>query len=262
MKTFSLSMIPPGVRALFDILPDSLIERLLEIGDQGNLGKFEIAFDTIELVDIIKAGEFFKFSRYKDKYPDGGRPPVSVMDVYEFMSLATRGLAAPRTIRYWSDVIRKFPVDLIRQYGEVLPFDHFAVAIHATNPREAIELAMAQTVANEGIPPTADWLVANMTRTAAHPELPEYPPDYISPERLESERREQAGEVVGDIAETGEAVGKWIELYNLINEIRRATERITDQIARGMYSTPDPIRERLARIIEFLEEVEGIDSSV
>jgi len=260
----SLSTITPGVKALFDLFPDEFLEWLRSIGDRGNRDKFDIAEQTAILVDAVKSGRFDMFPKYAKLYPGQLRPPVSVMDVYDFMSLATKGIASPRTIRYWSDVIRKHDLEDIRQFSDVLPFDHFAVASHADDPHEALELAMSQTIVNHGVPPTADWLAGNMTRTVAHPDLPAYPPDYISPElHAESFASDRPADPLEEDQPDTPAEVKIRMVYEILREIRRVTLTITESFSRGIFRDLDGTLARLNQIREVLRRVaEEEDSHV
>ncbi|MDD1710724.1 MAG: hypothetical protein LUQ37_07465 [Methanoregulaceae archaeon] len=252
----TLSTITPGVKALFDLFPDEFLEWLRSMGDRSNRDKFDIAEQTMVLIDAVKSGNFSHFPKYAKLYPGQLRPPVSIMDVYDFMSLATKGIASPRTIRYWSDVIRKHDLEDIRRYSDVLPFDHFAVASHADDPHEALELAAVQTDVNHGVPPTADWLAQNMNRTVAHPDLPEYLPDSLSPElHLEQLSRERPADPSQEEDQEPPLQVKLSRLYETLNEIRRISMRIADLFVRGFFKDIDRTQFQLDRIKAGLEEV-------
>lgn len=250
-QPFEFSNVSPETKAFLELIPDDLQSEIIQIGTDWRRDKFRIAYVTLELVEIVKAGNFSKFQKYKTLYQEGQRPPVSVMAVYDGISVLLSREASPRTVRYWAGVLKHFPSEIVSNY-DVLSFDHFAVASQAVDPTAALDLCLAQTVANSGIPPTADWLEDTLIRQGGI-QVPQPPDNFdtLSPEA-------QADRIVESNADSAEGFepdrSRILETIRHAGEVFlsliRVAQRGYDALQRNKVDPTDQTFEELLKDLE------------
>lgn len=256
--SFSLSNLEPETAEVLRIIPDNVQNELIQIGANWRRDKFRIAELTMQMIKAVKDGRFYLFKNVEP----GTRPGASVMGVYDAVSVLLGREVSPRTIRYWVQVIGVFTPEEVDKY-HILPFDHFAVASHAEDPVAALELAMAQTIANHGVMPTSDWLATEIAAGDAPPEEP----DYISLD-LQADRIMQEGTdyITGHELvplEPGPEVKEEIKaeivgITQAFQRVWRVSGRALDKIRRGQLEDPGQaslVVEMLDKIVEVFESL-------
>lgn len=246
---FSYSNVDPETAETLRIIPEEVQNELIQIGANWRRDKFRIAELTIQMVKAVKDGRFYLFQNVLP----GTRPGASVMSIYDAVSVLLGREVSPRTIRYWVQVISAFTPEQVEKY-HILPFDHFAVASHAEDPAATLDLALAQTVVNNGIIPTSDWLATQTMAGGSIPPEPEYMSMELQVERI-MDKIEDATPAAKD-----EVKSEILELTDAFGRVMRVSGRALDLIRKTESAPPDvqaakTLVSLLDKIIEIFEFV-------
>ena len=182
--------------------------------------------------------------------------PLTEEDVFEYLSDSFG--VAPRTVRDWRDIARRYSDELRAEYG-VLPFGHFRFAsMYPGYERDILEIAIRRMPDINGDVPPLRWLRLQCTgfyrpgfQLEDPPDIPESAaPSYASeidsilpmddpPAQVEPEQRQRALETIArSVTELSNALqaldlgsGEMAEFRRIANDLLAWLRRVGRRVA-------------------------------